>query len=120
MGLGKYFQVTDDFLDCYGSPEVIGKVGTDIQDKKCSWLCVQALSKCTKEQRQIMQDNYGQDDPGKVATIKELYNELKLKEMYEAYEEDSYKEIQGLIANVEGVPKVVFDKLLAKIYKRSK
>ena len=66
------------------------------------------------------QDNYGQDDPGKVATIKELYNELKLKEMYEAYEEDSYKEIQGLIANVEGVPKVVFDKLLAKIYKRSK
>lgn len=40
--------------------------------------------------------------------------------MYEAYEEDSYKEIQGLIANVEGVPKVVFDKLLAKIYKRSK
>ena len=43
------------------------------------------------------QDNYGQDDPGKVATIKELYNELKLKEMYEAYEEDSYKEIQGLI-----------------------
>ena len=37
-----------------------------------------------------------------MATIKELYNELKLKEMYEAYEEDSYKEIQGLIANVEG------------------
>jgi geranylgeranyl pyrophosphate synthase len=34
---------------------VTGKVGTDIQDNKCSWLIVQALQKVTEEQRLILE-----------------------------------------------------------------
>lgn len=118
MMMGEYFQIQDDVLDCYGTVEVIGKVGTDIQDKKCSWLCVQALKKCTPEQLAIMNDNYGQWDDAKVAKIKDLYKELKLKEMFDEYEEESYKEQMELIKKLEGVPPSVLETFLAKIYKR--
>lgn len=52
LHMGEYFQVQDDFLDCFGAPEVIGKIGTDIEDRKCSWLFVNALAKASPDQRQ--------------------------------------------------------------------
>jgi farnesyl diphosphate synthase len=41
----------DDFLDCYGDPEITGKIGTDIEEKKCSWLVIQALRKSNDQQK---------------------------------------------------------------------
>lgn len=39
----------------------------------------------------MLEDNYGQCDDAKVANIKALYNEMKLKEEFEKYEEESYQ-----------------------------
>jgi farnesyl diphosphate synthase len=118
--MGEYFQIQDDYLDCYGAPEVIGKIGTDIQDNKCSWLVVKALGKVNAAQRRILEENYGRHEDSCVQTVKRLYLDLKLKEEFEAYEEESYASIQRLLSEVTSMPKDVFEFLLKKIYKRSK
>lgn len=123
MIMGIYFQAQDDYLDCYGTPEQIGKIGTDIQDKKCGWLFVHAYhSLASPEQKAVFDKVYGKC---KVQTpeeqqIKDLYSKLKLPELYEKYEKDSYDKIMGLKQTVKEVPWSVFEAFLKKIYKRQK
>ncbi|KAF0757951.1 farnesyl pyrophosphate synthase-like [Aphis craccivora] len=84
----------DDFLDCYGDLEVTGKIDTDMEDGKCSWLAVVALQKTNSEQKKIM--------------------EIQL------YEEDIYKLINTRIQNLsQGLLQDMFFKFLEKIYKRT-
>ena len=121
--LGEYFQAQDDYLDAYGSPETIGKIGTDIQDNKCSWLINQALASASPEQRKVLDENYGRKDQEMEARVKEVYRELKLDEAYEVYEENRVREIRRLIANIDegqGLKKEIFENFLNRIYKRSK
>jgi len=118
--MGEYFQIQDDYLDCFGDPETIGKIGTDIQDKKCSWLVVQALQSATPSQRKLLEENYGEWDDAKVAKVKALYKEMNLSKIFEEYEEESYKQIQAKLDQVTTMPRDVFELFLKKIYKRTK
>lgn len=121
LKMGHFFQVQDDYLDCYGSPAVIGKIGTDIEDNKCSWLVVQALNHCTPQQKQVLLENYGQHDKKKVERVKELYQELSLDQVYRDYEETSYQQLMSLINDTSGpLPSSVFVSFAQKIYKRQK
>lgn len=121
--LGEYFQIQDDYLDNFGLPEHIGKIGTDIMDNKCSWLINQALAIATPEQRKILDDNYGRKEKDKEAVVKKLFAEMQLEQRYKDYEEKRVGEIKKMISEVdesEGLKKEVFESFLAKIYKRSK
>ncbi|KAK6352519.1 Farnesyl pyrophosphate synthetase [Orbilia blumenaviensis] len=121
--LGEYFQIQDDYLDCYGDPEHIGKIGTDIKDNKCGWLINQALSIATPEQRQILDDNYGKKDDQAEAKVKQVFLDLQLEKRYQDYEENVVAKIRTLIDGIDettGFKKDVLTNFLNKIYKRSK
>lgn len=121
--LGQYFQVQDDYLDAYGDPAFIGKIGTDIQDNKCSWLINKALQRCNTEQRQLLDTAYGRKDAELEAKVKTLYKELDLENIYKDYEEEMVSDIRNKIAAIDestGLKKEVFETFLGKIYQRSK
>ena len=120
--LGKFFQIQDDYLDCYGDPATIGKIGTDIEDNKCSWLVVQALSRASEDQRKLLESFYGRKEPENVAAVKKLYRDLDLESVYRQYEEQSFKEISNMIEQVDEsvMPKAVFMDFAKRIYKRQK
>lgn len=129
LPIGEYFQIQDDFLDYAGTPEQIGKVGTDIVDNKCSWCVNVALAVVTREQRAVLEANYGRKEAVKEAKVKEVYEAIGLRERYREYEENAKEKLDALIAavrepegNVEGgvLRRDVFTAFLNKIYKRTK
>ena len=121
--LGQYFQIQDDYLDCYGDPEHIGKIGTDIIDNKCSWLVNKALQLVTPEQRQILEQNYGKKDNECEKIIKQLYRDLNLEQLYKEYEVEAVKDIRAKIALVDesnGLKQGVLENFVKKIAGRSR
>jgi farnesyl diphosphate synthase len=128
--MGVYFQAQDDYLDCYGTPQQIGKIGTDIQDKKCGWLFTKAYHQLANPtQKQFLDEHYGKCKVGspEEQAIKALYTELGLPQLYQEYEQASYDKIMalkdsdaGATLKAAGVPWQVFETFLQKVYKRSK
>ncbi|KAK1936890.1 putative farnesyl pyrophosphate synthetase [Babesia divergens] len=99
--LGHLFQAQDDYLDCYGDPSCSGKEGTDIQTRKCTWLLATALHICNKDQLQRIKNNIGKDDIVNVTAVKEIYNELKLQNIFKTYSQDIRIKIQSEIDEIE-------------------
>lgn len=125
IDIGNYFQVQDDFLDCYGDVQRTGKIGTDIQERKCSWLIVQAMKLLSNndEKRQILRENYGFDDPTKVEIVKQIYRELNLENLYRNYERQSYERIRENIRQAKfGCEQLdsLLKQILESIFSRSK
>lgn len=121
--LGEYFQIQDDYLDCFGTPEQIGKIGTDIKDNKCSWVINQALLIATPEQRQLLDNNYGKKDDESEQKCKDLFKQLGIEKIYHDYEESIVAKLRKQIDQIDesrGLKKDVLTAFLGKVYKRSK
>lgn len=119
LPMGRFFQVQDDYLDCFGDPEITGKIGTDIEDGKCSWLIVTALPMCDSAQRQLIEAHYGLKNTESVNLVKSLYQQFDIPKLYTEYEERSYKELTQMIEGIKHqLPTFIFQGFMEKIYKR--
>lgn len=95
--IGEYFQVQDDYLDCFGTPEQIGKIGTDILDNKCSWNVNIALQIANEKQRKVLDENYGRKNAECEKRVKEVFNEMGIEQRYKDYEAKTYEKLNKLI-----------------------
>jgi len=119
--LGVKFQIQDDFLDCFGDFDILGKIGTDIKDHKLTWLCAMALSLFSAEQRQEFERHYGHEGKEDEDAVRALYEAVDLPNLYLTQEQESFDSISSSIAShAEAVPPAVFREILDKIHLRQK
>lgn len=124
LPMGEYFQVQDDYLDAFTPPEILGKIGTDIIDGKCSWCICKTLSLASPEQIEVLKKNYGTNEVGseEEKTVKRVYDEVGLKEKYAKYQAEFKTEFYESIEDVErvGLKKGIFIRFFNKIYGRDR
>lgn len=88
MKCGTFFQIHNDFKEYKA-----GAHGTDIQNNKCTWLAVTCMERATKEQRELIVQNYGQEDLAKVDTIRKIYDEMCITDIYKEHQNELYQNI---------------------------
>ncbi|XP_065569766.1 probable farnesyl diphosphate synthase DDB_G0278823 isoform X2 [Artemia franciscana] len=119
--LGIYFQEQDDFIDLYGDPNITGKIGTDIQEGKCTWFAAQALTHGTNEQKKYFQEYYGSQRDEDIRKIRQFYDEMDMKKRFEIHVEQTLSKIKSDMENLpENIPSDIFSKIMKALEKREK
>jgi farnesyl diphosphate synthase len=123
LEMGHFFQIQDDYLDCFGDPKVTGKVGTDIADVKCSWMFVKAVQCCENaEQKNALLELYGSKREDRVEEVTKIYRNLRLPQIYADYEENTYKSIVSKVSSlhpiISSAAKPLLTNLINKIFGR--
>eukprot|EP00468_Gymnochlora_sp_CCMP2014_P007319 CAMPEP_0167756552 /NCGR_PEP_ID=MMETSP0110_2-20121227/9447_1 /TAXON_ID=629695 /ORGANISM="Gymnochlora sp., Strain CCMP2014" /LENGTH=434 /DNA_ID=CAMNT_0007642671 /DNA_START=20 /DNA_END=1324 /DNA_ORIENTATION=+ len=113
LELGQYFQVQDDFLDVYGNPKQTGKIGTDIEQKKLTWLMATAVAKADSK---TLKELFAPSEDY-VASVKDIFKKLELRKEYLRYESNICKQIRGWVDKAESVlPSKTILVILEKIH----
>lgn len=116
--LGQYYQVQNDYLDVYGDPKHTGKSGTDIKENKLTWPILEALDRCDKDQRLVLEQYYGSQDDQDIAKVLAIFDELNLEAVFEQWKNEKIACIRDMIRKVdksEGLNEDMFNVFLAKL-----
>jgi farnesyl diphosphate synthase len=117
--LGEFFQIQDDFLDCFGDSKILGKIGTDIDEGKCSWLAMKFMEIASDAELKVFKEIYS--TPGSTAVISKMYKEAELDQEYERLQEATKKTLNETLLTISD-PKLVLiiESFAKKIFNRQK
>lgn len=98
---GVLFQCQDDWIDLYGQAALTGKIGTDIQDGKISWLFAKAMEVGNEEQRKLLRENIGHHEEEKVNIVRQIYKDLEIQRLSEEAQIKQYEEVKDFFSKVD-------------------
>ena len=106
--IGFLAEMTGDFADCF-----YDESGTDIQDGRMTWLLVNAYHRGNPQQKAILEQNYGIDDPENIAAVRQVYEDIKLKKMVSKDIDQHREEMMAQIQHISALSK---DTLSSKFF----
>ena len=119
--LGIAFQLKDDLLDVFGSPDAFEKkVGGDIMANKKTFLYLKALQLADDVVKKQLQDHYtSEDSEGKISAVKGIFKNLDIEkhtvDMMKAYYTKAMKHLDAIDSDNKA-PLIAFsEKLMDRI-----
>lgn len=117
IDIGHLFQVQDDILDLFGDPKITGKIGTDIEEGKCTWL----LCKCLSLPKLPECDSLILKESRDTKIVKEIYERNRIFDHFELFEMEMKKKIENSILKLSNDSSSrILTRCLNKILKRIK
>lgn len=111
---GKLFQCQDDWIDIYGTSAKIGKVGSDIQEGKVTWLFAKAMEVGNEQQKKLLMENNGHKEQEKVDIVKQIYSDLHIEELCIQHQDQEYQIIKDTMSKIDDrVPKGLIQFLIS-------
>ncbi|MBQ3027168.1 MAG: polyprenyl synthetase family protein [Alistipes sp.] len=102
--VGLAFQLQDDLLDSYGDERLGKKIGGDILEGKKTILMIEAFSRASEEQREILRTTHQRkdlSDAEKISKIKALYDELGVPERVEQQIAQKFQKALSILDTLE-------------------
>ncbi|XP_065221907.1 farnesyl pyrophosphate synthase-like [Planococcus citri] len=97
--LGCLTTAENDYYDVFGKST--GKVlYEDIKHGKLTWVLLTSLDNCNSDQKKILQECYGKDNPECIDAVVQVYRQLNLEERFLKYKTDISRHVTNLIKNI--------------------